>query len=288
MAQSVSTVASDISQVWAAELLRARDKLLSYAMGCNRQYESKILRGGDTVRINTVGDITVNSSHVRTGADMTIQLLRTTSQSLVMDSEDDFLFYLDDVDDVQAVSDLMPESMRRAAYKLRDTMDTYIAAAMAAGVSPDNTLAARTIGTGAGDDDAFDLLVDMGVELDESDAPGENRFVFIPPWFSGMLLKDPRRSSFGTTENLRAYGSAYVGRTVGGLEIFVSNNVPVSGSAYTVIAGSKDATTLAEQINKYETNRHPLAFGDIHKGLHVYGAKVLRPDELVKCAVTAA
>src|SRR5688500_13300700 len=121
MPQSVSTVQSDIGQVWAAELLRARDKLLSFAEGCNRRYEDKILRGGDTVRINSIGDITVTTAHVRTGADMTIQLLRTTPQTLVIDNEDDFLFYLDDVDAKQAMSDLMPEAMRRAAYKLRDT-----------------------------------------------------------------------------------------------------------------------------------------------------------------------
>jgi hypothetical protein len=286
MAQSASTVQSDVSQVWAAELLRARDKLLSFAQGCNRTYEARVMRGGDTVRINTVGDITVNSTHLRAGADMTIQNLRTTPQTLVMDSEDDFLFYLDDVDSVQAVSEIMPESMRRAAYKLRDTMDSYIATTMAAGVATANVLAARTVGSGAGDSDAFELVVDMGVQLDVNNAPMENRWLFVPPWFAGTLLKDPRRTSFGTTENLRAYGSAYIGRSVGGLEIFVSNNVPVSGLAYTLLAGDKDATTLAEQINKYETNRHPLAFGDIHKGLHVYGAKVLRPDELVKCAVT--
>lgn len=286
MAQSVSTVQSDIGQVWAAELLRARDKLLSYAQGCNRKYEDKVLRGGEAVRINSIGDITINSSHVRTGADMTINLLRTTPQTLVIDNEDDFLFFLDDVDAKQAMSDLMPEAMRRAAYKLRDTMDSNIATVMAAGVASDNILTARTIGSGAGDADAFELLTEIAAELDEADSPEEGRFVFIPPKFKQALLNDPRRTSFGTTQNLTTYGSGYVGRSVSGLEVFMSNNVPVSGTTYTIIAGNKDATTLAEQIVKYETNRHPLAFGDIHKGLHVYGAKVLRPDEMVKCAVT--
>ena len=285
MAQSATTVGSDIAQLWAAELQRSREKLLSYAQGCNRQYESRVLRGGDSVRINMVGDITVNTTHSRS-ADMSLQNLQTVDMTLVIDSEDDFAFYLDDVDSTQTISDLMPESMRRAAYKLRDTMDSYIASAMSNGAA--TTLTAATVGTGGSDSDAFELLVDLSVKLDEANAPEDNRFVFIPPWYKGLLLKDPRRTSFGTTQNLSTYGSGYLGRTVEGLEVFVSNNVPTSGSAYTVIAGTRDATTLAEQINKYETVRHPTRFGDIHKGLHVYGAKVVRPSELVKVAVTQA
>src|SRR5689334_7643520 len=120
MAQSASTVGSDISQVWAAELLRQRMKLLSAALGYNRNYEDRVVRGGDTVRINMVGDITIGS-HTR-NQDISIQTLNTTDMSLVIDAEDEFLFYLDDVDAQQTVSDLMPESMKRAAYKLRDTM----------------------------------------------------------------------------------------------------------------------------------------------------------------------
>lgn len=286
MAQSASTVGSDISQVWAAELLRQRMKLLSAALGCNRNYEDRVVRGGDTVRINMVGDITIGS-HTR-NADISIQTLNTTDMSLVIDAEDEFLFYLDDVDAQQTVSDLMPESMKRAAYKLRDTMDQYIFTKMNAGVAANNVLTAATVGTGGSDSDAFELLVDISVALDNVDAPEDGRFVFIPPWFAGVLRKDPRRTSFGTSQNLSTYGSGYVGTSVDGLDIMISRNLPTSGGATTLIAGTKDATTLAEQINKYETVRHQLRFGDIHKGLHVYGAKVIRPDELVSVAVTQA
>lgn len=287
MAQSATTVGSAIAQKWHAELLRQRMKLLSAVEACNRNYEGEVTRGGDSVRINMIGDITVNSSHSRS-ADMSLQSLQTTDMSLLIDAEDDFAFYLDDVDSKQTVSDLMPESMRRAAYKMRDTSDQYVFTKMNASVATANQLTAAVIGTGGSDSDLFELLVDVSVALDNVDAPEGNRWVFLPPWACGMLVKDPRRSSFGTSANLQTYGSGYIGRTVDGLEIFKTRNLPTSGSATTILAGTKDATTFADQISKYETVRHPLRFGDIHKGLHVYGAKVIRPDELVSVAITQA
>jgi hypothetical protein len=285
MAQSASTVGSNIPQLWAAELQKARRKLLSAAQGCNRMYEDRVLRGGDTVRISTVGDITINTAHSRT-ADLTLQALQTTDQSLVIDAEDDFAFYLDDVDAKQVISDLMPESMSRAAYKIRDVMDQYIFTKMNASAA--NDMGDFTVGLGGSDSDIYELMVDVATALDNVDAPEEGRFVFVPPSIAGLIRKDPRRVGFGTSENLRVYGSGYIGTSIGGLDIFISRNLPTSGSSTTLLAGTKSATTLAEQITKYETVRHPLRFGDIHKGLHVYGAKVVRPDELVKLDVTIA
>lgn len=285
MAQSATAVGSAIAQKWHAELLRQRMKLLSAAEACNRNYEGEATRGGDSVRINMVGDITVNSSHSRS-ADMSLQTLGTTDMTLFIDAEDDFAFYLDDVDAKQTVTDLMPESMRRAAYKMRDTADQYVFTKMSGSVSTANVLTPATVGTAGQDIDLFELLVDISVALDNVDAPEDNRWVFLPPWACGMLVKDPRRTSFGTSANLSTYGSGYIGRSVDGLEVFKTRNLPTTSGVVTVLAGTKDATTLADQLSEYETVRHPLRFGDIHKGLHVYGAKVIRPDELVSVAIT--
>ena len=285
MAQSASTIASDINQLWAPALQRARKKLLGFDMCCNRKYEDKVLRGGDTVRINTIGDFTINTSHSRTG-DMTLNNIRSTDQPLVMDREDDYAFYLDEVDSVQAAAPVLDEAADRLKYNLRDAMDSYIASAMQAGTASANVLAARTLGTGGGDADAFELLVDLNKMLDINNVPEDNRFAQIPPFVKALLLKDPRRSSFGTTANLAAYGNGYLGRDVSGLEIFVSNNCVTSGSAFYVQAGSRDATTLAEQINKTAVKDNPLRMGVNVLGLHVFGAKVTRSSELANCLVT--
>jgi len=47
-----------------------------------------------------------------------------------------------------------------------------------------------------------------------------------------------------------------------------------------IIAGHSMALTFAEQINKTEAYRPESSFSDAIKGLHLYGAKVVRPEAL--------
>ena len=61
--------------------------------------------------------------------------------------------------------------------------------------------------------------------------------------------------------------------------MFVSNNcVVITGDDYAVQAGVPGAIAFAEQIVKVEAYRPQDSFSDALKGLHVYGAKVIRPD----------
>lgn len=286
MPTPASTVGSDISVLYSGVLFRALMKKLRFSEAFNRDYEGEITKQGDTMVINTTADPTISDYSRNT--DMTIETLGTTAQALVINQAKKFNIGLDDVDDKQTAAKLMPERMKRAAYKMADTCDQFQAATLAAGVATANQLSAATsVGTGAGDNDPFELIVDMGVILDNNFVEEEGRWLFLPPWYCGELLKDPRRSSFGTTENLKAYGSGYIGLDpVSGFEIFKSVNVPVSNGAYTIIGGVKSAATFGEQILKYETLRNPLRFGDIHRGLHVYGATVTAPNRLVSVVAT--
>jgi len=61
--------------------------------------------------------------------------------------------------------------------------------------------------------------------------------------------------------------------------VLVSNNVTNTvGDDWLVSAGYPGAITYAEQINKVEPYRPENAFSDALKGLHLYGAKLVRPS----------
>ena len=47
-----------------------------------------------------------------------------------------------------------------------------------------------------------------------------------------------------------------------------------------MIAGHPVAWTVAQQLRKIEVFRSPDAFADVVRGLHLYGAKVVRPNAL--------
>jgi hypothetical protein len=291
MALYPSTVQSAIPKLWARRLQVALRKILVYADCCNRKYEGELKEIGDQVRIQTVADVSIGSYTRNTAISM--QTLTTTDLTLVIDQGKTFGFKWDDLDEVQAVNGITAEAMSRAVYLLRDQMDQQIASTLSSGVStttPDNVLpAATSVGTGAGDDDPFEILVDLSAKLDESNVPSQGRWAVVPPWYAGELLKDPRRSSFGTSQNLRAYAEDFMGvDTVSGLRVYRSNNVPVSGSTYTVIAGYDDAATVAEQFNKVDIRPAPDGFFNNHFGALIWGSKVTRPYGLASVAATQA
>ena len=116
--------------------------------------------------------------------------------------------------------------------------------------------------------------------LDESNVPSAGRWVVLPPWYYGLLLKDDRFVQAGTTAADAALRTGLVGEAAG-FQIFKSNNVPnTSGAKYKVMAGYSGAISYAEQIAEVEAYRPELRFGDAMKGLHLYGGKITRPSGL--------
>lgn len=279
-----------IPTVWSGTLLEALNDAHVATNCVNREYEGEIQSFGDQVRINAFGRVTTYA--YTKAADITAaQQLQDASMSLIIDQGRYYNFEIEDVDKAQIKPKIMTAAMKEAAYDLADVSDEFLILLMNNGVAtaaPDNLMTTRALGTGAADEDAYETLVDMGVLLKESNAPKGDWFAMMPAWVHGLLLKDPRFVSFGTPENIaRAKGGA-VGQ-VAGFTIYESNNIySALSSTYAIIAGSKSATTYAEQVTKTEAYRPPLRFADAVKGLHIYGAKVTRPNALVVIPVTVA
>ena len=55
-----------------------------------------------------------------------------------------------------------------------------------------------------------------------------------------------------------------------------------------LIAGTNDAISFAEQVAKTEAYRPESKFADAMKGLCVYGAKLIRPDNLAVAIIDPA
>ncbi len=276
-----------IPQVWSARLLINLNDEHVYAALLNTDYEGDIKNQGDSVRINSIGRVTV-ASYTKNSSINAPETLDGAGQVLVVDQANYFNFEIDDVDKVQQTPKLMSAYMEEASWGLSDTADSAIASLLEDGTASGNQLsAASSVGTGSSDDDAYQLLVDLGTKLTENNIPNTGRWVVIPPWFHGMLQKDPRFVSFGTPGNREVLANGKIGE-VAGLTVHVSNNVPVNGSAYTVIAGHRTSAAFARQINKVEAFKPEGSFSDAVKGLDVHGYKVLRPNGLSYVVATSA
>ena len=272
-----------IPEVWSARLLEHLDKVHVYAALMNRDYEGDIRAYGDTVHINQIGSITINDY---TGDDIEApEELDSTMMELKIDQAKYFNFQVKDIDNAQSHPKLVDAAMQRASYGINDTIDRYLASLLLAGADSGSVITAGALTS----ENAYDYLVDLGVTLNEHNVPMLGRWVVIPPWFHGLLLKDPRFVGNGTGYNQAILQGGWVGDAAG-FRIHLSNNVPLSDSTYSVIAGTNAAGSFAEQLVELEAYRREENFSDAVKGLHVYGAKVTQPEALavLKCAKPTA
>lgn len=280
-----------IPEVWSAALLsKLRDRLVYAQAGViNRNYEGEISRAGDTVRITSIDDVTVQAYTRNSGLGdqstpngIEYEILSDTQKSFSITQQDYFAFGVDDIDRRQALSGFVEEATGSAAYGLAAKTDSYVAGKMVAGAAAANQLGSVTWATGV---DVYNALVEMRTVLVRNNAPSDGRFVIVPPEVYALLLQDDRfirADAAGTTAGLR---NGFVGRAAG-FEIIEANVVPETGGVHSVVAGHSMATTFAEQITQTEALRLQSGFSDAVRGLHVYDAAVIRPELLVTAAVT--
>jgi len=266
-----------IPQIWSARLLENLRKNLVFKNVVNTDYEGEIRNYGDTVKINSIGPITVADYTKNTDINPP-ETLSDAQRMLVIDQAKYFNFLIDDVDAAQSNPKLMDSAMQEAAYALADKADQYLASQYvyaANAIGDDTTPVVPTATT------AYELLVDASIKLDEANIPRTNRWAVVPPWFYGLLLKDDRFVKVGSTNSDRTLRTGEVGEAAG-FTIYISNNIAnTSGTKYKIMCGHPMAITYAEQISKVEAYRPERRFADAVKGLHLYGAKVIRPEALV-------
>ncbi|MGG1673840.1 P22 coat protein - protein 5 domain protein [Paenibacillus sp. NRS-1783] len=267
------TVQHFIPTIWSARLNESLKKNLVYGNVVNTDYEGEIQGQGSTVKINSIGAVTIGNYDKVAGIGNP-QELDATQKTLVIDQAKYFNFQVDDVDAAQANVNLLDGGIVEASYGLANVVDQYLAGFYTE-VKAENTVGNDTTPIIPTKDTAYDLLIDLGVRLDENNVPETERFVVVPAWYYGLLLKDAR-----FTKDPNIIRTGYVG-AIDGMTVYKSNNVPNTGGAkYKIIAGHKSAISFAGQVDSVEAFRPEKQFSDAVKGLQVFGAKCIKPEAL--------
>lgn len=271
-----------IPEVWSARILQNLQKRLVFGQPTvmNMDYEGDISDQGDTVRIHAIGPITV-SDYTKNTDHAVPETLQDSATALLIDRAKMFNFQVDDIDRMQQKPKVMDEAMREAAYALANESDGYVAG-LFTDIDTGNFVGTEASPkTGYTAANVYEYLVDLKVILDEDNVPEDGRFVIVPPFVHGYLLKDARFVSAGTVQTDQVLRNGAVGRAAG-FDILLSNNVKFTTvtTKYKCIAGHRIAWTMANQISKMEAFRPERRFADAMKGLHLYGSKVIRPSAL--------
>lgn len=279
-----------IPQVWSAKILEALDKELVYAELFNTDYEGEITEAGDTVRIAQVGDVTIKDfacdADIESPDDVKVEDL-----TLDIDQSKYFNISVCDVNEVQSKISLLDTATQRAGYGFADVCDKYLGSLLAKNGTVKDGLGEKAKPIAITADNAYETLVKMKTALDKANLPKQERKVVVPPEFEGFMLLDPRFVAVPAeaSQDRLTEGTVY---RAAGFEIRTSNNVPSeaggdgSTTVYSIVGSSPIQGTFAQQILKTEAYRPEKRFADAVKGLHVYGAKVLRPQVVAVATVS--
>ena len=292
-----STGSSFIPEIFSGKLL-----VKFYAATCldkitNNDYEGEIRDIGDTVIIPTVPDTVIRT--YQKGQKLTLDRPDADPVELYIDKGQYYSHIVDDVDKIQAKIKLLDAWAQDAAEQMKIKVEQDVFGSVYASVSSSNTGATagkETAGfnfgaTGAPvqftKNNAIDYLVDAGTILDEQNAPESGRWMILPSWAVGMIKKSDVKDASLTGDGSSVLRNGRVGM-IDRFEVYASNNLTsvaagteASGfKSWWALFGTNDAITFASQYVKTESLRAESSFGDIVRGLKVYGYKVIKPEAL--------
>lgn len=259
-------ITSFIPEVWNAQLLTDfREQAIAAAL-TNREYEGNA-SAGNVVKINSATAIAIDD-YAAAGRTTSADAVSTTSVDLLIDQEKSFDFYIDDIDRAQAAGS-MDVFTRSAGEGLAEDADKFVLSTAVTG-------AGTTLTTNITDGTlAFNAIRDLRKALNKNKVPQAQRVLIVNAEFEGHLLASDAKLTnvdmSGSPEGLR---SASLGRLLG-FDIFVSENLPVTDQPQ-ALAFYRPSLAYVSQVEKTEALRANDKFADRLRGLHVYGAKVLR------------
>ncbi len=293
--RTVDYTGNFIPEIWSGKLIENFYDATVLSAISNTDYEGDIRQFGDTVNIRTTPDITIRDYE----KGMTLQLENPDKAKLqlVIDKGEYFACVEDDVDQIQADINLMDMWSKDASERMKIKIDTRVLTDMLTGVSADNKGAAA--GRISGDinlgvtgtplaltkTNVIDSIVDAGTVLDEANCPEGDRFLVIPAKMAGLIKQSDLKDASITGDSTSPLRNGRLGM-IDRFTVYVSHNLAVSSGEFSVIAGHKMGLTFASQMTNMETIRSETTFGNIIRGLQVYGYKVVKPEALATMIVT--
>lgn len=265
--------------VWAKAIEQNREKMMVAAKLCNRDYEGEIKNLGDKVKINGVSRPTITSYDDINGLGE-FERLQDQSTMLEITESKAFHFYVGDIDKRQSAGNIMDAELTEAAAALAEVMDGYIYSFYnEAGIVTD--VESLTC------DNVLTIINETLGKLWKNNVPTtEQVSLEVTPEFltklqMAKLLVDTDNSSVltsGVSHKLKTFN----------IDVYMSNNLPKDEDGNDVcFLRTKKAISFAEQLKEVKSYEPQNFFGEAVKGLQVYGAKVIRPDELAVIKVAA-
>lgn len=261
--------------IWHQAYIRALETITSLRNHCDFVFEKDAKNAKEVKILNAVRP-TVKDYTPGTPIDR--EAVSATDQILKLDKFKYFNIGLDDVYKAQSVPGAMEAAAKEGALALAEEGDKYVAEIVKT-ATEDSSIssieASNITKTNAVEklEDAFVVLYGNNCRVTDT-----YHAEVSPNYFS--KLRQNLTELF--TNNVEMAKKGYIGK-YGNALVSIENLLPKSTSSterYNILRTSK-AIAFAEQIDKVEAYRPEDSFEDALKGLYVFGAKIVRPKEIV-------
>ena len=283
-----------VPEIWSGKLLVKFYEATVLAAISNTDYEGEIKQQGDKVNIRTTPSIIIKD-HVK-GQKLDYDTPKPELVTLIIDKGKYWGFVADDLDKAQADYQFVNDWTTDASEQMKITIDKDVLGDIYSDVASENS--GQTAGKISGDIDlgvsgsplgihkgsVLELFVDFGTILDEQNIPESGRWIVAPAWMCGLIkksdLKDASLAGDGTSimrngrvgmiDRFTIYNSNLLARTSSGGKM-----------ATETVFGHKTALTFATQLTESEgPMRSTDFFGDLYRGLQVFGFEVIKPEAI--------
>lgn len=284
-----------IPQIWSGKLQVKFYKSTVFTAISNTDYEGEIKDQGDTVIIRTIPTLTIND--YQKGQKLVYERPESPSLELLIDKGKYFSFVCDDIDKKQADIRLMNIWSDDAAEQMKIVVDAEVLKSMTYGSAGTFPGAALNTGLTAGaistsynmgtlaapvqitKSNVLEYIIDAMTILDEQNLPESGRWIVIPSWMANLIKKSDLKDASMTGDGVSVLRNGRIGM-IDRATLYLSNNLFSSSSVYYIPFGTNHGMTFASQMTKMETLRAESTFGDLVRGLNVYGYKVIKPEAL--------
>lgn len=284
-----------IPEVWSGKLIENFYDATVLAAISNTDYEGEIRKYGDTVNIRTTPEIEIKE--YKKGQTLELSKPEAPKIQLLIDQGEYFACVEDDVDKIQSDIAMMDMWTKDASERMKIRVDSKVLGSIAGDVAAINrgatagrisgniNLGTATAAVAITKENVLDFIVDLGTVLDEANAPEDNRYLVIPAKMAGMIKKSDLQDASLTGDSTSVLRNGRLGM-IDRFTLYMSHNLPNTGGKFSIYAGHKMGLTFASQMTNMESLRAETTFGNIVRGLQVYGFKVVKPEALALGVVT--
>lgn len=292
-----------IPAIWSAKMNAKFYAASVYAAIANTDWQGEISGLGDKVIVNNIPTIAVSDYTI--GQNLNYQVPTPNTVELLIDKAKSFAFAVHDVLEYQSKPNLMDTFSNDASEQMRVAIDAQVLLRtfdQGAAANKGATAGVRSGAFDMGTDSApitltgsnvLQKILEMASILDEQNVPETGRWLVIDPLTRTLLMQSNLAQAQFMGDATSPVRNGLIGK-IDRFDIYVSNQLPQAAAGQdflgaaqggaakrrAIIAGHKTGLTFASQMTKTETLRNPNDFGDLVRGLQVYGFKVIKPESM--------